>query len=293
MTSHLRELEFTKGHGTGNDFVIIADLAGALDLDPRLVRALCDRRRGIGADGVLRVLPAGQVAGVEGLTDSAAYFMDYRNADGSNAQMCGNGARVFARYLVATGLQQPGQFQIVTRGGVRGVHVTEEGDVSVNMGQARIMEDTPLSVSIGRGSPRPAVGVHMPNPHAVTFVADLGDVGALGAPPEVSPAGVFPDGVNCEFVVDLGRRHIGMRVHERGVGETLSCGTGACAAAVVVASRDGAVRSGAAYRVDVPGGRLEVTWHQDGEVELSGPAVLVARGSLEPGWAADLGVDGD
>jgi diaminopimelate epimerase len=219
---------FAKGNGTGNDFVLLPDPEGDLDLTAAQVRAVCDRRFGIGGDGVLRVVRT-EVAGddVQQLAGGAEWFMDYRNADGSVAEMCGNGARVFARYLVQEGLVEAGAGVIGTRAGVLAVDVPHafDGDVTIAMGTAT----TPLlralpQVVVGERS-WPATGVLCPNPHAVVFVDDLAEAGDLLAAPQVVPAAVFPDGVNIEFVVRHEPGHVRMRVHERGVGET-PCGTG-------------------------------------------------------------------
>ncbi len=267
-----------KGHGTGNDFVIIPDLEGALDLDEAMIQALCDRRRGIGADGILRVVRSAACA--DPAAEGAEFFMDYRNADGSPAQMCGNGIRVFARFLVEEGLADPAGMEIATRGGVRRVRRLPDGDYVVGMGEATPI-DTPASVSIGNHS-FPATGVHVPNPHAVVFVTSLDAAGSLTRVPEVTPEHLFPEGVNVEFVREIGPGHISMRVHERGVGETQSCGTGACAAAWVVRRRRGTEGS---IRVDTPGGTLHVAEGPDG-LELIGPATIVADAVLTPEWVS-------
>jgi diaminopimelate epimerase len=281
-------IRFVKGHGTENDFVLLPDPERAIDLTPALVRGLCDRRAGVGGDGVLRlVLAAADPEGAP-MSDSAQWFMDYRNADGSVAEMCGNGIRVFARFLVDEGLAEPGELRIATRDGVKTVRLGPSGDVTVDMGPARL-PGTDRKVSVGPRS-WPAVEVDMGNPHAVVFVDDLADAGPLDVPPVTEPA--FPDGVNVEFAVGRGPRHVSMRVHERGVGETRSCGTGACAVMVAAARRDGRTPGDAgedllAYVVDVPGGRLTVAERRDGHVELTGPAVLVARGELLSGITGD------
>jgi diaminopimelate epimerase len=264
-------VRFVKGHGTQNDFVVLPPDAVPEPLDPALVRALCDRRAGIGADGVLRVVPAtGEEAGPE-----VRWFMDYRNADGSVAEMCGNGIRVFARYLVSAGLESPGRLHIDTRAGVKKVDVPDSGDITVGMGAPQRLADA--KVTLGAMS-YDAVGWSMGNPHLV--VLDHDDVAAadLTAPPAVDPADGYPDGVNVEVVSRAGPRHVVMRVHERGVGETQSCGTGACAAAVAMMDAAG---ERTAYDVDVPGGRLVVTWCDGGNVLLTGPAVLVAHGEVD------------
>jgi diaminopimelate epimerase len=255
-------VRFVKGHGTENDFVVLPD---APPLDPPTVRALCDRRAGIGADGVLRL-----ERGADG------FVMDYWNADGSVAEMCGNGIRVYARYLVDAGLAAPGTLAIGTRAGVRTVQVPADGDVTVEMGAP-----VPLAAAPTVGG-RPGTAVSMGNPHVVVELPDLAALDALDLtrPPEVRPP--LPDGQNVEFVVRRDSRALAMRVHERGVGETRSCGTGVCAAvvaAVAWADGDGLDEP---WTVDVPGGRLTVTWLSAGPVLLSGPAVLVARGEVDP-----------
>ncbi|AUG79934.1 diaminopimelate epimerase [Kitasatospora sp. MMS16-BH015] len=276
-------LPFLKGHGTQNDFVIIPDLDGALDLGPEAVARLCDRRAGIGADGVLRVVRAAADPASAGLADQAEWFMDYRNADGSIAEMCGNGVRVFARYLVEAGLAKAGAFPVATRAGIRQVTVRDDGLVTVDMGRAVLPGPDGITVTVGEHH-WPAVNVNMGNPHAVAFVADLADAGRLFDAPEVAPATAYPDGVNVEFVVDRGPRHVAMRVHERGSGETRSCGTGTCAVAVATARRDGldpAVTGEAVtHTVDVPGGRVTITEHPDGRIEMTGPAEIVATGTV-------------
>jgi diaminopimelate epimerase len=261
-------IPFLKGHGTENDFVLLPDLDGRLELTPAQVAAICDRRGGIGADGVLRV--------ARDTTGSAAWFMDYRNADGSTAEMCGNGIRLFARYLVDAGLAPAGDVEINTRDGVKQVRLEDRGDVTVDMGHARFSGPEDITVSVD-GRVWPATAVDVGNPHAVVFVDLLADAGDLCRPPVVDP--LFPDGVNVEFVARQDARHLAMRVHERGVGETRSCGTGACAAMLAAARADGAPPP-SSYTVDVPGGRLTVATRADGHVELNGPAVIVASGEL-------------
>jgi diaminopimelate epimerase len=269
---------FLKGHGTQNDFVLLPDHDGSRHgaLTAERVRALCDRRAGIGADGVLRVIRTSALPSVEpvGTTGPEApeWFMDYRNADGSFAEMCGNGSRVFARHLYDEGLAPAGDpVRIATRDGVK--TLTRAGDLmTVDLGVASVLGQTTVSVD---DRTWPATHVVMCNPHAVVVVDDLAEAGRLHQEPAYDE-GVYPDGVNIEFVVRRGPDRIAMRVHERGAGETRSCGTGACAAAVAVAP-DGAGR----WRVDVPGGTLEVSRNGAGAVHLTGPAVIVARGESD------------
>ncbi|GAA3532999.1 diaminopimelate epimerase [Streptomyces osmaniensis] len=279
-------IAFLKGHGTENDFVIVPDPDNVIDLSPAAVAALCDRRAGIGGDGLLHVVRSAAHPEAKGMAADAEWFMDYRNGDGSIAEMCGNGVRVFARYLQHAGLNTEGDLAIATRGGVKTVHIAKDGDVTVGMGKARLPEGD-VTVSVGERT-WPARNVNMGNPHAVAFVDDLAHAGDLYSPPPFSPASAYPDGVNVEFVVDRGPRHVALRVHERGSGETRSCGTGACAVAVATARRDGTdpavTGAPATYTVDVPGGTLVITEQPDGEIEMTGPAVIVAEGELDAEW---------
>jgi diaminopimelate epimerase len=253
-------MRFLKGHGTGNDFVVLPDPDGALTLTPEVVAALCDRRFGIGGDGVLRVVRSA-AAGESG----PEWFMDYRNSDGSLAEMCGNGARVFARFLVDHGYAEGPNLEFLTRDGTTSA-VVRNGTVSISMRRPRIH---------GRGEARlgslvlAGDAVDVGNPHLVCRVPDVSAVD-LREPPGYDRT-AFPSGVNVEVIEGdaAGGR---MRVYERGSGETLSCGTGACAvAAVLLGGGTGTVP------VDVPGGRVTVTIEAD-RCWLAGPAVLVAEG---------------
>ena len=277
---------FLKGHGTENDFVLLPDPDGSVHgpLTPGLVAALCDRRAGIGADGVMRVIrceayddPAAVAA-----RGDAEWFMDYRNSDGSLSEMCGNGVRVFARHLADHLGVDPGRpLAVGTRAGTRLLHFEGDGQITVDMGAPALLAETKVAVA---GHSWPASHVSMGNPHAVAFVDSLQDPGPLLEAPSHDPHD-FPEGVNVEFVVRRGPRHVAMRVFERGSGETRSCGTGACAVMVAAATADGAGR-GTSYRVDVPGGELRVTWTDDDRVLLTGPAVIVARGEIPKSFAA-------
>lgn len=260
---------FLKGHGTENDFVVLPDPDGTVhggadgEMSAERVRALCDRRAGIGGDGVLRAVRR-----------DGGWFMDYRNADGSVSEMCGNGIRVFARYLHERE-GEPFPMDVQTRDGVKVLDAAGE-DYTADMGAPEVLGET--SVSVGART-WPALHVSMGNPHAVAFVDDLADAGPLLEAPGHDDV-VYPAGVNVEFVVRRGEHHVAMRVHERGSGETRSCGTGACAVAVATALADGAPR-GTTYRVDLPGGTLHVEWTEDDRVLMTGPAELVAEGVTE------------
>ena len=266
-------MRFVKGHGTENDFVILPDPDGELELDSGLVAALCDRRAGIGADGVLRVVRAKALSdgAVGAASDGVEWFMDYWNADGSVAEMCGNGVRVFARYLVDSGLAAAGELLVLTRAGVKVVRLSGSGPVTVDMGPP---------VVLGRGSATvggrvyEGLRVSMGNPHLACLIEEPVSGLDLSRPPVFDPA-VFPEGVNVELFEAAGSDRVEMRVYERGSGETRSCGTGAVATAVAAAHSAG--RTTGTWEVAVPGGIVEVTL--DGETShLRGPAVLVAEG---------------
>jgi diaminopimelate epimerase len=280
------ELHFTKGHGTENDFVLVPDLDGSRDVSADQVRRLTDRRAGIGADGVIRVVPTRSAAeqSVREQAGEARWFMDYRNADGSAAEMCGNGSRVFAAYLRREGLETADEFAIATRAGVKLVRF--DGDlIAVNLGSWRLVDADGAGekgfdalVKVHGHDPMPGLSLELGNPHVVVALPDSADLASLDLTevPEVNPR--HPHASNVEFVRPIGPGHIAMRVHERGVGETRSCGTGAAAAALATRWWAAADTATDVWRVDVPGGSLRVRALPGQEVELAGPAVLVADG---------------
>jgi diaminopimelate epimerase len=277
-------MRLIKGHGTENDFLVLPDLDGAISLRPEVVRALCDRHSGLGADGILRVVRSENDPESKEFAGAAAFFMDYRNADGSLAEMCGNGIRVFLRYLIASGLVER-DAAVATRGGIRRARACGDGNVTVHMGLPRLLADRPVATAAST-APAPGTLVEMPNPHVVVPIDSVEQLAALDlrTAPLVDPA--QPNGQNVEFVVRRGPRWLQLRVHERGVGETRSCGTGICAVAVAAADADGVGADGEPWRVDTPGGTCQVVWRSDGEVELTGPAVLVATIDVDPDWLA-------
>jgi diaminopimelate epimerase len=281
---------FLKGHGTENDFVLLPDHDGEIhgDLTEERVRALCDRRAGIGADGVMRVIRTQALAEFDqSVLDlhepDPEWFMDYRNSDGSLSEMCGNGIRVFARHLAEAGLiDTSAPVAIGTRAGVRTVTFVAESDlITVDMGRPVLGRESEVAVPPLAWK---ATNIDMGNPHAVAFVESLDEAGTLLEEPDYDHA-VYPEGVNIEFVVRRGPQHVAMRVHERGSGETRSCGTGACAVMVASALSDRFAPPGSSpagdvtYRVDVPGGELSITWTSADRVLLTGPAVMVAEGT--------------
>ena len=286
-------LTFTKGHGTGNDFVLFTDPDGEIDLTPERIRFLCDRRFGIGADGVIRAVRSRAIpegADILAVEPEAEWFMDYWNADGTVAEMCGNGVRVYTHYLIAEGLVVPegsDTLPLGTRAGVRDVLIGASG-YTVDLGRWRLAPER-LVAATGLAVPRPGLGIDVGNPHVVTVLADDAELDGvkLVSEPALEPAPA--DGANVEFVVPAepllknGVAHIRMRVFERGVGETLSCGTGAAAAALAFRHWGGEQMPNS-WSVEVPGGKLAVRMFatEEGEhVSLSGPAELVYSGTVE------------
>ncbi|GIH26632.1 diaminopimelate epimerase [Acrocarpospora phusangensis] len=264
-------MRFVKGHGTENDFVILPDLEGRLDLSAAAVARLCDRRAGIGGDGVLRVVPSKFAPEADEQAARAEWFMDYRNADGSLAEMCGNGIRVFARYLVDAGLASPGEFSVATRDGVKRVRLDITGDVTVDMGRPKVYGESRAWVN---GREYRGLNVNVGNPHLACVIDDPVTELDLAAQPRFDRA-VYPDGVNVELINPVGDHAVSMRVYERGSGETRSCGTGAVATAVAAAHAAGETTG--VWKVRVLGGTLKITLDADTSY-LTGPATLVASG---------------
>jgi diaminopimelate epimerase len=256
-------VEFVKAHGTGNDFVVVEDLNDHYRLTPELVRAVCDRHFGVGADGLIRIAP-----GTE-----APFFMDYRNADGSLAEMCGNGVRVVGKYLGDRGLVA-GAFDLETRAGVKHLelHADDSGCIDRN-----------LEVD---GEPVTASTLSMGNPHAVVFVDDVdkAPVTTLGPRLETHPA-FLPAKTNVEFAQVVDRGTVRQRTWERGVGETLACGTGACAVAVAAQVRG---LTSHPVAIELRGGRLELDWTPGGTVRMTGPAREVAHGTMTDAFLASV-----
>jgi diaminopimelate epimerase len=252
----------TYGHGTENDFVILFDPDSQYVITPAQIAAICNRSSGIGADGFIRITkPDGK------------WCMDYSNSDGSIAEMCGNGIRVMARYLVARGHLPEGIFAINTRAGIKHLRVPLEGDISVNMGQVTDeMEEIEVTQN---GKTWEGLNISVGNPHAVVFLENLEEVGSLETAPVVSPQSSYPEGVNVEFVQLLANNEARMRVHERGSGETRSCGTGTCAVALA-ATLHTRGKLPSRWTIYPPGGRLIVDIDGHSNATLIGPAELIA-----------------
>ncbi len=292
----LRGVPLTKGHATENDFVLLSDPDGALELDAATIAAVCDRRAGVGADGLVRAVRTSAFASGAGQHD-AEWFMDYYNADGAPAEMCGNAIRLLVAYLEDEGLLDAGDgapVRIGTRGGLRTVWRTD-GGYTVDMGawqlpggEAAVGRGFDVAVQVsGLEGTRAGLRVALPNPHAVVALPDVAELDGADLGPRVAVDPPPAEGTNVELVVPLGETTVGgepagtgrMRVQERGVGETRSCGTGACAVAVALHAWGGA-EAPRLWRVLVPGGELLVRLTDDGRALLTGPATLVARVTL-------------
>ena len=284
-------LQFTKGQGTGNDFILILDQHGQLDLPADQVALMCDRHFGIGADGLIRVTPTAKSSEVSALLSEepeAHWFMDYRNADGSKAEMCGNGVRVFARYLLENNLAELNSgstLPVATRAGIKDVTATV-GGFAVDLGLFSVGGEDTLVRTRGLSVARPGLEVNVGNPHVVVALADVAELEGLelSKAPLLDPQPI--DGANVEFVVlddpliKEGVAGLTMRVHERGVGETLSCGTGIAAAAIAIRHYAGGEQN--YWKVRVPGGQVAVRMFptEEGEhVSISGPAELSYSGT--------------
>jgi diaminopimelate epimerase len=284
-------LDFTKMHGLGNDFIVIDDRDMTLDLSPEAVAWLCDRNFGIGADGLMLVRPA--------TVDSADFGWWFRNADGSVAEMCGNGIRCFAKFVFDRGLIGPSRdsVSVETDVGVLSVGVERDADglvasAIVDMGEPRLIPtDIPTTLRC-EGDDSPVIScplntdagtfevtmVSMGNPHCVIFVKDVDDAPVTTVGPIIETHPSFPNKTNVEFAQVLGGNVIRLRVWERGVGETLACGTGACATAVAAALT---CRGGRDALIELPGGELTIRWAENGHVMMTGSASTVFIGTLE------------
>ena len=292
-------MRFAKYHGTGNDFVMVEDLEDRLRLDPEVIALLCDRRFGVGADGLIRVVRGD--GGMDGLSE-ADFFMDYYNANGEVAEMCGNGIRCLAKLVYDGGLTNAGELRIATRAGLKHL-VLESVDgvvkrVTVDMGPPSLerkavgMSGEPTDTFVGQPlkvgeRTFTATAVSMGNPHCVLFLEASDDLARLDVPRLGSivenMSDLFTGRTNVEFVKPVGHL-LQTRVWERGSGETFACGTGACAA-LVASSLAGFV--GREAQVRFPGGVLDLRWAPDEHVMMTGPAVCVYEGEIDEEWLTD------
>lgn len=275
-------MKFAKYHGIGNDFIMVSDLEDEIELPAEVVRRLCDRHFGIGGDGVIRVAPG---------RGGADFFMDYSNADGSRGEMCGNGIRCLARFVVDEGLTRARAMKIDTRAGLKPVEFQEDGLMRVDMGAPSFgPAEIPVrwdgsdalhaKVDLADGVVEVAA-LSMGNPHAVLFVDEPDEAPVTSLGPAIERSDSFPNGANVEFVAVPAPDRVRMRVWERGVGETLACGTGAAAAAVAARLLKGVEPE---MIVALPGGELQVEWR--GGLDVSAPVYMT--GSAEKSFEGEV-----
>jgi diaminopimelate epimerase len=260
-------IQATYGHGTHNDFVLVFDEGNKLTFSADQIKRICDRKDGIGSDGFIKIVKK-----------DGAWFMDYSNADGSVAEMCGNGIRVMARYLTDRGHQPSGIYAINTRAGRKFLSVPDSGDISVNMGQVSQVPGE-ITVEANHNSYQ-GFNIEIGNPHAVVFTDDISSAGDLKVAPKVEPSDEYPEGVNIEFAQFLVDGEIKMRVFERGVGETQSCGTGTCAVALAATIKN-QKQLPIKWVINPPGGKLIVEIDGHSNATLTGPAVLIKDVELD------------
>lgn len=279
----MAEIRFTKMHGIGNDYIYINCMESTVDDPASLSVKLSDRHTGIGGDGIILILPS----------TIADFKMRIFNADGSEATMCGNGSRCVAKYVYDHGLTDRKVITLETLSGIKtlSLHAGADGlvdEVTVDMGepafaagaipvrcQSATMVDAPVDTS--RGDVR-LTAVSMGNPHGVVFVDSLDKVDFLTLGPELERHPMWPDRANIEFVEAISRERLKMRVWERGSGETMACGTGACATAVAAALTGRCARE---VTVSLRGGDLRIKWGDDGHVYMTGPATEVFDGVVK------------
>ncbi len=264
-------ITLTYGHGTHNDFLIYMDEDGTHDVDATFVAKVCNRE-----NGVKSATLEGVITGADGLIRctkiDGKWFMDYRNNDGSLAEMCGNGIRVMARYLQVKGYQPEGIYGINSRAGMKYMSVPADADISVNLGKVELISEG-ISVTANGHTWHDGYNINVGNPHAVVFVDDVLDAGDLKTIPTVFPPEEYPEGVNVEFVSFLKNGELAMRVHERGVGETQSCGTGTVAVAFAATLKKNKSLP-STWVINPPGGRLKVEVDAHSNAILTGPAVV-------------------
>ncbi len=273
-------MKFTKMHGIGNDYVYINCFENTVANAPELARRISDRHKGVGSDGLVLIMPASSTADVR---------MRMFNSDGSEAEMCGNAIRCVGKYVFERGIARKKELSVETLAGTRHLHLHTRGNrvtgATVDMGRPEwrpkripmmLEGETCLEHPLLVGGESYAIScVSMGNPHAVTFVEDIGALPLERIGPLIENHPRFPKKTNVEFAQVLDKKHLRMRVWERGAGETQACGTGACATAVVAARLGLAERD---VRIDLAGGQLEIAWGEDDHVRMTGGAVSVFEG---------------
>lgn len=269
MPKTVKKVHFTKMHGAGNDYIYINAMQEIPKDLPTLAHLISDRHFGIGSDGLVAIMPS----------DIADFRMRMFNADGSEAEMCGNASRCIAKYVYEKGLTDKNEITLETLAGIKLLRLNLNDNsvesVTVDMGEPQA-GDLKREIVFGDGKTFEVTQIDMGNPHAVIFTGDLSDSNVLRNGPRLEVAEIFPQKSNIEFVEVLDRGHVRMRVWERGSGETLACGTGACAATVASVLNNFTGRS---VELQLPGGMLRVEWKEDNNhVYLTGGAEFIAEG---------------
>jgi len=261
---------FYKYEGAGNDFIMINNLSGEIKLGKDYIRNICSRHFGIGADGVILLESSLR----------ADCFMNYYNSDGTPAEMCGNGARCTAKFFVERTHSLSRELTIDTRAGIKNIKVNEDGSYSVNMGTPLFshIDFPPLATNVEGFDFKFA---SMGNPHAITMVNDLDSIDLKSIGPKVENNYNFPNKINVEFVEKIDDTYYKVRVWERGCGETLACGTGACAVFATINLMQDASLHDKEIVLDFPGGKLYLSESHNGHIILRGPAVFIFKGEIE------------
>jgi len=275
-------ISFTKYHGLGNDFILIDNRHHPQPiLTPEQAIKMCDRNFGIGADGVIFALPGEQ---------QGDYTMRIFNSDGSEPEMCGNGIRCFAKFIAELENNNKGKYQIHTGAGLIIPELKVDGQVTVDMGQPRLLASE-IPTTLGNpdqkviAQPLEVAGkswsvtcVSMGNPHCITFVEDVSAIALETVGPQFENHSVFPERINTEFIQVISPKYVKMRVWERGAGATLACGTGACASVVAGVLTQ---RCNNQVTVELPGGCLEIEWSTtEQKIYMTGPAEKVFTGVI-------------
>ena len=272
-------IEFTKMHGLGNDFVVINNLDGSINLDSDNIRYISNRHTGIGCDHVLAIYRS----------NKPSVDLMYRifNADGNEAEQSGNGVRCLGKYLLDRKIVNRDEMSVENIKGLIKIKVKQNGEIQVNMGKP-VFEPESIPINAPKKQKTYEVNLKdfqvslfslsMGNPHAVILVDDITNTDVAGIGPQVQQSGMFPEGVNVGFMQILDNKNVKLRVFERGAGETMACGSGACAAAVA-GIIDGKLDNN--VNVELTGGLLDISWDEkDGDVWMTGPAMTVFEGKI-------------
>lgn len=262
--------EFHKYHGAGNDFIMIDNLKKSINLTPEYIKYICDRHFGVGADGVILLESS----------EKADCFMNYYNSNGTEAEMCGNGVRCTAKFFLEQTKSNLNELNIDSRAGIKNIKINDGDTYSVNMGIPVFeYKDFPSEVINLEGLDFKCVS--MGNPHAVTEVKNLDGIDIKTIGPKIENDSHFPNKINVEFVEKINDINYKVKVWERGCGETLACGTGACAVYAILAKARARQDLAQEITLEFPGGKLFLSENQNKEIILRGPATFVFEGEIK------------